>query len=43
MTPALMYKVYSDTVLFYQVFKAGGPSEVEYKRIIYEDDLSVLF
>lgn len=38
-----MYKVYSDTVLFHRVFKAGGPAEVEYKRITYEDDLSVLF
>lgn len=43
MTPALMYKVYSDTALLYQVFKAGGRAEVEYKLIIYEDDLSVLF
>lgn len=31
------------TYAFHQVFEAGGPAEVKYEQIIYEDNLSLLF
>lgn len=39
----LLLHLVTFTHVFYRVFKAGGPVEVEYKHITYEDDLSVLF